>query len=310
MKFRGGLTMLREALGQLSPAEETAARYILEHPQQVATLTISELARRAETSSAAIVRLARKLNMDGFRELKLRVTMDVTHSDETNEQVQIERDAAPADIVRSVLRNNRAALESLELLLDINGVEQAAELIVTARSVAILGIGASGVAAMDLLQKLKRVGLPGLYSSDPHLQIISACSLGTEDVVVAISYSGETPEVLRAVREARERRAKVVSITRFGTTPVSELAHVALFVPSIEPLIREGAMASRIAQLALVDALFSVLLSKAPDRFIEMIDQTRLALEGRLSATRSREESRKGDQNRPTIPPAAPGNDE
>jgi len=262
MKLNGGLVLLREILEELSPSEQNIARYILEHPQEIAVLNISELAERSSASPAGIVRLCRKLRMKGFHELKLRVTMDINTEQENERSIEIKKGVSAQDIIHTIIQKNRNAMSSLERILDVTAVEDAAHAILSARLTNIYGIGASGIAAIDLLQKLQRIGLSCFYGYDLDLQITSACSLTPRDVAVAIFYSGRTEGIIAALKEARRSGAKTVSITRFRRSPAVGLSDIVLFVPSIEPLIREGAMASRLAQLALIDILFSVIVFK------------------------------------------------
>ena len=166
MKLDGGMVLLQEAFNELSPVEQNIAQYIFENPRELAGLTISELAERSSASPAGIVRLCRKLRMKGFHELKLRVTMDVTREQEDERNIEIEEGVSAQDITCIIIQKNRNALSCLERVLEVTAVEDAAQAIRVARLTNIYGIGASGVVAMDLLQKLQRIGLPCFYSRD------------------------------------------------------------------------------------------------------------------------------------------------
>ena len=115
-----------------------------------------------------------------------------------------------------------------------------------------------------------------MSSSDPHNQILAATSLTKGDVAVLISYSGNTKDILETADVARQTEATLISITRYGKNPLSERADIRLYSSSSEPLIRSGAMGSRIGQLTVVDILYTAVVSREYDSVKHHLDKTRL----------------------------------
>ena len=126
----------------------------------------------------------------------------------------------------------------------------------------ISGVGASGVVAIDLQQKLARLGLKAVYTADSDMQIVEACALCKQDVLIAISYSGETSSVLKVAREAKKNEATVIAITRIGGNSLTKLADITLNVVNSESLFREGATLSRLGQLLVVDFIYTMILAR------------------------------------------------
>jgi DNA-binding MurR/RpiR family transcriptional regulator len=118
------------------------------------------------------------------------------------------------------------------------------------------GIGASALGAGDLTQKLLRIGRVSLSFLDSHEAIASASLLKRGDIAIGFTHSGQTREIAYFLRAAKAGGATTVAITNTSGTAVTELADLTLFTRVRETVFRSGAMASRIAQLSLVDCVF------------------------------------------------------
>ena len=120
----------------------------------------------------------------------------------------------------------------------------------------IYGAGASGFVASDFQQKLHRIGRTAFYFPDVHTALTSAALLGKGDVAIGISHTGTTSDVVEVLEQARARRATTVALTNFPRSPITEVADYVLTTAARETTYRSGAMASRLAQLTVVDCLF------------------------------------------------------
>ncbi len=281
MNLQGGLVLLQEMLDDLPVAEKRVAQHILENPKRFVSLSITQLAEECGTSAAGVVRLCKRLRMTGFRELKLRITLDVSQNLGSQRVLHIEPGVSIDEIITSLIHNNQVILDGLEKTIDTASLERAATRILLSRRVDLYGVGASGVVARDLYQKLLRVGIECSFDPDGRMQITSACNLDENDAVIAISYSGETKVVNAAVEEAKNSGATAISMTRFSQNSLADLSDINLFVPSMEPLIREGAVSSRIAQFVVGDILFSAIASRQTGNLLKKLTRTRDALRER-----------------------------
>jgi DNA-binding MurR/RpiR family transcriptional regulator len=120
----------------------------------------------------------------------------------------------------------------------------------------IYGAAASGFVASDFQQKLHRIGRTAFAWPDVHLALTSAALLGKGDVAIGISHSGTTSDVIEVLQQARARGATTVALTNFPRSPITEVADFVLTTAARETTYRSGAMASRLAQLTVVDCLF------------------------------------------------------
>jgi DNA-binding MurR/RpiR family transcriptional regulator len=159
-------------------------------------------------------------------------------------------------------------------VLDLNQLKQAIGALHQASRIDLYGSATSGIVAQDFFHKLIRIGKAAAAFSDPHLQLTSASSLTSKDVAVGISYSGETPETIHALRCAAERGATTLSITRFGSNTLAGHASIRLFTSSAEVGMRRGDMASRMAQLHVIDILFMGLVSEHFELYVPRLEQS------------------------------------
>ncbi|MDY4021450.1 MurR/RpiR family transcriptional regulator [Staphylococcus borealis] len=260
--MHGSLIFIESSLSDLNPSERRVAEYILKHPEEIINYSVQKLADLTNVSVATIVRLSKKMKCKGFQDLKLKIAFDL------NEPGNIQRDYAEIDedysieeVTQSVFHNNTKTLKDTERILSTVSIKQAFELIINSRKTCIYGIGASAIIAQDFKQKLTRIDYWCDVGSSFDEQVTLSANLSSEDVVIAISNSGQTKDIVYATQLAKEKGAKIISITKYGDNSIAKLADVQLFVSSSEKTIRSGAMSSRIAMLSIIDILYICIAS-------------------------------------------------
>lgn len=278
-------TAIRSILPALPPAERRVAEGILAQPADIVFLSISDLATRASTSEATVVRLCQRAGFAGYPEMRLAMATQVGRSAAARPARIIGTDIAPddplSDIVAKVGSSASAAISDTVEQLDIQVLEQVTAAIAAARRVEIYGIGASGLVALDLEHKLRRIGLPAAASVDGHLALTSAAVLTPDDLVIGLSHSGETLDVIDPVAEARARGASAVAITNYPRSSLAKTADHVLTTAAQESLLRAGAMASRAAQLTVVDCIYLAVAQRDHEDVVLALDRTSAALRTR-----------------------------
>jgi DNA-binding MurR/RpiR family transcriptional regulator len=256
------LVTIRALLPSLAPVEQRVARQVLTDPFGTALQSISELAACCDTSATTVIRFCRAVGLRGYPELRIALAAAAAQADraagaEPSHDIMPGDD--PATIARKIARADARAVTDTATHLDIDVLVQVMSVLDTARRIDIYGVGASGYVALDLQQKLQRIGKPAFAWPDPHMAITSAALLGTADVAVALSHTGTTADTIDALREAGGNGARTVAITNFPRSPIAAAAEFVLLTAARETAFRSGAMTSRIAQLTVVDCLFVVL---------------------------------------------------
>lgn len=247
------MDVLRERRDTLPPSEARVADAILAEPTKAVKRTLAQLATASGVSQPTVLRLGRRLGMDGYQAFKVRLAQSlVTHSAYADLEVQPGDPAATYP--RKVIDGTIDALVRLRAQLDTDAIEAAVDALHRARKIEFYGLGASGAVAIDAQHKFFRLRAPCIAYTDPHMQSMSAATLTAEDVVVAISHTGRTRELIESVDLAREAGAAVVAITASGTPLATRASHpIAVDVP--EDTDEYTPMFSRLLHLVTLDAL-------------------------------------------------------
>ncbi|WP_309090360.1 MurR/RpiR family transcriptional regulator [Domibacillus sp.] len=274
----GGLNRLRSILPQLPPSEKKVAQFILEQPEKLLHATASEISQMAGSSSAAVIRLCKSMGVKGFQELKVRVAGDLVKVPEAGYR-DIESGETLDGITQKTLSNGIQSLTDTAELMDYGQMEAAVEALAGAKTVHCFGIGASSLIAMDAQQKLLRIHKNATAFTDTHLVASLIANAEADDVLLGISFSGETQEVARLLSLAQKRGVKTISLTKYGSSTAASLADINLFTSaSSEAPLRSAATASRFAQLFVIDVLFMGVATKEFDQTVQYIDRSREAI--------------------------------
>ncbi|RJF79425.1 SIS domain-containing protein [Azospirillum cavernae] len=282
------LASLHASLPHLRRAELAVAQVVLAAPDAVVGDSIAQLAAKAEVSEPTVVRFCRAVGFAGFQDFKLRLAQHLAASaaraQVADGALALVRDLSPDDSVSSaaekVMNRSIDALVRLRDTLDATALERAARRLTQAGRVEIVGVGASGSVAIDAHHKLFRL-LPSVAaSSDAHLQTMAAATLGPNDVLLTISKTGTSAEILDAATIARDGGACVIAITS-ARAPLAALADLLLAVEVDEDTAVHTPMASRLAQLALVDALTVAVGLLSPPETNQRLARIKAALRGR-----------------------------
>jgi DNA-binding MurR/RpiR family transcriptional regulator len=274
----GGLKMIRNMLEQLPASERRIAEFILENPHSVINSTVNELGLLANASGAAVIRLCKSLGINGFQDLKVRITGDLVKPVEHGYR-DIEPDESFYSIVQKTTSNSIQSLRDSEEIINYEELKQAVSALIAANNVHLFGIGASKIIAMDAQQKLIRINKVATAFTDTHLVATLIANAKKEDVVFGISFSGETPEVIKVMTLAKEHGVKTISLTKYGQSTVSALADIKLFTSySSEAPFRSAATSSRLAQLYMIDILFLSIATTQYEETVGSIDRTREAI--------------------------------
>jgi DNA-binding MurR/RpiR family transcriptional regulator len=279
------LTRLRGLKPTLVPSKRRVAAYILSDPARASTQTISELAHAARTSETTVLRLCHELGVRGYRELRVALAAESGREQERAANREIGRDIGRDDdldaIIDTITFTDQQAIADTARNLDRAAMAEAVALTAQARRVDIVGVGASAVVALDLQQKLHRIGLIAYAWHDTHAALTAAALLGPADVAIGVSHTGATLDTIDAIRVAAAHGARTIVLTGVPNSPLAAAADVLLVTVDRETTFRSGATASRIAALSVVDVLFAAVAQRRYDQAIAALDATRRAVASR-----------------------------
>ncbi|MDD9150476.1 MULTISPECIES: SIS domain-containing protein [unclassified Sporolactobacillus] len=277
----------RSIAPSLGKKEKLIVSFISNKYQELSQMTIGRLAQYLNVSEASITKVSKKLKCEGFYELRHKIVDYLSH-DETSMIDEEQDDFLPGDdeqtILEKVFIHSITALQDTLSLIDRQELSKAARALkqATEKKIVLVGSGGSGILCEDFQHKLLKIGIIATMHRDANMQLMSASLVKRGDVVLGISHSGTTKDVLEVLRLAREKGATTICITNHALSPITEIAEIKLYSSARNsPLTGENA-AARIVQLNILDVLFSILA----------LYQSRLAYDNLLK-TRSSVESKR-----------------
>ncbi|OJY63841.1 MULTISPECIES: MurR/RpiR family transcriptional regulator [unclassified Rhizobium] len=262
------LKKISAQLETMAPADRQIGQFIIDNPDQMLRLSSAALAVETGRSQSSVVKFSQKLGYAGYQELKLAVS-----------EAKAQEWQAPAGMIHGTIEVGDGYLTILQKLLgskmqamqqtiSVNNeadIEKTLEALHDARRIHLAGVGASSLVARDFSYKLMKLGRNVLHDSDSHVQMANASTLGPDDLLFALSYSGASIETLRIAELASQRQATVIAVTGLQDNPLSRVADICLHTVGDEDRVRSSAITARDAQLMLTDLLFILLIQRQPD---------------------------------------------
>ncbi|MGF3102279.1 MurR/RpiR family transcriptional regulator [Rossellomorea sp. DUT-2] len=263
-KVQHCLPRIRSRYSQFSEKEKMIADFIISNPEKIIHSTISGVAEELNVADATVFRFCKRLGFKGYQAMKISLASDlVTPIEDIHETIN-EGDSEGV-IAQKVFRSNIRTLEDSLSMLNEEMFTKAIQGMISARRIEFYGTGGSGFVAMDAHHKFLRTGMTTTAYNDPHMQLISASQLTDRDVIVFISHSGSNKDLLEVLDVAKKNRVTTIAITHLAKSPLSNGVDIPLFTVSQETEYRSEALASRISQLSIVDALYVNTMMKRKD---------------------------------------------
>lgn len=268
---------IQEKLESLSKMERKTAECMAENQDKLIYASITELAELAGTSEATVTRVCTKLGYSGFQALKVSVARELVSQQEKIHE-DLKADSPPEMIIDKIFSSAIHTLTMTRKALDGKAVAGSIDALCRARRIVVIGNGNSGAIALDAQHKFLRIGLNVSAYTDDHMQMIAVVSMTKDDVLIAISHSGSSRDVAEAMQVAKENGATVISITNNGISPVSKLADIRLYTYSQETKYRTYAISSRMAELTIIDTLYTGVSLRLGDKAIQNFEALEKAL--------------------------------
>ena len=295
MSTRSGITSnaITDLLGEIQnsfdsfhASEALIAHAVIEDPADCARMNISQLAAHCETSVSSVVRFSKAMGFKGYPEFRMALVGEVSRlysfdTSKRNLDGGITLEDGPEEVIRKIAAADSLAIQTTAERLDPKVFTRVVDAWDKASTIATFGLASSGYVAMDLQLKLNRLGRSSIAWRDAHTALTSISLLKKGDVLVAVSHSGTTIDVIDVITEFKNRGVKIVLITNGLRSPAASLADLVLFTSARETTFRSGATASRIAQLTVVDCLCVALAQRSWSGTKAALDVSRAAISSR-----------------------------
>lgn len=259
---------IQENYHHFSEKEKKIATFLLNNSEKIANINISKLAQLTGTSPATVTRFARKLNCESFVDLKIKLNAK-------GQPLTLKNSDSIKDIVFNYYST---VIQKTEAMTNIQELQKVIELIKNAERIFVFGVGSSGLSGAEFTQRLLRMGLNAISSTDPHMMVINSSIVKPGDLVFGISASGETKEVNNALKLAAKNHAEVIGITCFPKSTLALTADILIQAYSSLFVDNRNFINSQFSIMYQIDLLSTMLLedeelNKKMSRTISAINQ-------------------------------------
>lgn len=249
-----------------SKSDKILIRYIKEHAEEFCTTPIASLAINCGVSEATITRFVRKMGFASLQLFKLTLTEEmVNNKQRTIISKDITCDESIIITANKLLANNIATLEQTVSDLNEDILLKSVNMLKKAERIFFIGLGNSGFIADDSAYKFMRIGFNAKGIDNSHLIMLHMALLHENDVVVVISHSGESFEIIKAVELAKRNGTKLIVITSNRDTILKEYADACIFYETREAILETGSITTKLTQIFIIDLLYTQIVKDTMD---------------------------------------------
>lgn len=270
---------IRIKYNTLSDSQKSVADYILVNPEKVMYSSLGDLAANTNVSETTVLRFLRKLNYNSYQVFKVHMAQNLSAGTTQEIYEGVAAEDSIEDVVNKVIDTTVCSIQDSLHNVSVSTVEAIIEKIISSNKIFIVGAGSSSAVAFDLYHKLLKLGFNCNYSSDVHLINIICSGLTKEDLLICVSHSGESREVLSAVEQTEEAGCnEICAFTSFENSTLASHSKYKLISSSKETYYRTDALTSRTIQMTYIDMLYVSLALKMGDVAIKTIERSREAV--------------------------------
>lgn len=263
---------------KVTKSDKILIEYIKNNIEDVFYKPISQIAKESNIGEATITRFSKKMGFNGLQDFKVTLAQEISSLSKNKNIINsnIENNEPVVDTAKKLLISNINTLESTVDIINGQDIHKSSQLIINAKRIYFVGIGYSGIIAQDSNYKFMRIGLNCVSFDSSHTMIMMASIMEKGDLLIAISHSGETDEIIKTVKLAKENEVDVISITKKKESSLKDISDIHLEYISEETLLETGSISSKLAQIFLIDLIYTQVVkeisSEAIDRKIKTTD--------------------------------------
>ncbi len=241
-------------------------------------MSIGELAKASGSSKTAVVRVSKLSGYQGYRGLRaalienrgvLRGAQLIGATSESGS----EEPGNLAHLARGVVKINIEVLQDTLTLLDEGTLLRAADTILCAKHVFLVGFGTSAPVVQDAYQRFLMLRVPSSTCSDAHVLAEIVGNMGLDDLLFCISYSGASSDIIEAMKTAKQRKTRTMTLTSEPKSAAAELSDTVLIsAVGRTPLIAET-VATRVAQFVVIDIICAIIALRKKREFDESTER-------------------------------------
>lgn len=267
------LDIICASLDTFFESERKIGTYIIQHTAEVVDMTVGELAQACGVSDASVSRFCKKIDMKGFHHLKITLAKEISERRKEGEE-EVSNHISVNDIdqsLKNILANKVTEITQTVSMMDTGQLHKILNLLNNAKIVQFFAVGNTIPVAIDGAFKLNQIGIPAVSGTIWETQIGYTYNMTSDDVVIAISNSGESTAVLRALEAARSAGATTISITNSEKSSAAQLSDYHITTATREKLFLDGYCFSRVSATTVIEILYLFLTSMRKDAYKSIV---------------------------------------
>ena len=257
--------LLQQRQGQLTRSGHAVADYLLQHADEAQYLSISSLARECNVAEATVFRFCRALGFDGYHEMRIALAQ-ANATGTMSSQRELQPGASTEALFEHASARLFTAINGTQNALSVEAVDEAARMLREAKQVFCFGQGGSMLLANDICARFASLSTKFRTSGDSHLQLLTASLMNEADVVLVVSYSGATRDMMETLRTAKAAGAKIILLTHYEDSPGASLADVVLRCGAQESPLDSGSIPIKVAVLYVGEVLVLRYILDSPEQ--------------------------------------------
>ena len=251
--------------------EKKIGNFIIHHPKEIVDMTVGELAKECQVSEASVSRFCKKIDMKGFHHLKISIAKEMVSQSEDDE---LSNHISVDDLeqsLKNILANKVAELTQTVSMMNSENLQDILKRINNAQNVLFAAVGNTVPVAMDGAYKLNQIGISAVSTPVWETQLAYSYNLSPDDVVIAISNSGESPGVINILEAAKQKKATTISITNSEKSTIAKISDYHITTATREKLFLDEYRFSRVSATMVIEVLYLFLTSMRKEAYDSII---------------------------------------
>ena len=251
--------------------EKKIGNFIIHHPKEIVDMTVGELAKECQVSEASVSRFCKKIDMKGFHHLKISIAKEMVSQSEDDE---LSNHISVDDLeqsLKNILANKVAELTQTVSMMNSENLQDILKRINNAQNVLFAAVGNTVPVAMDGAYKLNQIGISAVSTPVWETQLAYSYNLSPDDVVIAISNSGESTGVINILEAAKQKKATTISITTSEKSTIAKISDYHITTATREKLFLDEYRFSRVSATMVIEVLYLFLTSMRKEAYDSII---------------------------------------
>lgn len=251
--------------------EKKIGNFIIHHPKEIVDMTVGELAKECQVSEASVSRFCKKIDMKGFHHLKISIAKEMVSQSEDDElSNHISVDYLEQSL-KNILANKVAELTQTVSMMNSENLQDILKRINNAHNVLFAAVGNTVPVAMDGAYKLNQIGISAVSTPVWETQLAYSYNLSPDDLVIAISNSGESTGVINILEAAKQKKATTISITNSEKSTIAKISDYHITTATREKLFLDEYRFSRVSATMVIEVLYLFLTSMRKEAYDSII---------------------------------------